>query len=104
MSRVLFFFFFSSRRRHTRSLCDWSQTCALPIYISEFAEKRVNAGAKYVSQFGPGWRNYKPSLSEAELKQLKESVRSAMRMKDGKPVEGFRYYKEIGRASCRERV
>src|SRR5476649_2196432 len=25
------FFFFSSRRRHTRSLCDWSQTCALPI-------------------------------------------------------------------------
>src|SRR5438034_2487477 len=25
------YFFFSSRRRHTRSLCDWSQTCALPI-------------------------------------------------------------------------
>src|SRR5690349_21880940 len=25
------FFFFSSRRRHTRSLRDWSQTCALPI-------------------------------------------------------------------------
>ena len=65
------------------------------IDISEFAEKRVNAGAKYVSQFGPGWRNYKPSLSEAELKQLKESVRSAMRMKDGKPVEGFRYYKGL---------
>ena len=56
------------------------------IDISEFAEKRVNAAAKYVSQFGPGWRNYKASLSEAELKQLRESVRSAMRMKDGKPV------------------
>src|SRR5699024_12124018 len=28
-----FFFFFSSRRRHTRSKRDWSQTCALPIYI-----------------------------------------------------------------------
>ena len=65
------------------------------IDISEFAEKRVNAGAKYVSQFGPGWRNYKPSLSEAELKQLKESVRSAMRMKDGKPIEAFRYYKGL---------
>src|SRR5260221_2141036 len=25
------FFFFSSRRRHTRSLCDWSSECALPI-------------------------------------------------------------------------
>src|SRR5215469_17810452 len=27
-----FVFFFSSRRRHTRSLRDWVQTCALPIY------------------------------------------------------------------------
>src|SRR5438034_6246118 len=25
-------FFFSSRRRHTRSLCDWSSDCALPIW------------------------------------------------------------------------
>src|SRR5438874_6245119 len=25
-------FFFSSRRRHTRSLRDWVQTCALPIF------------------------------------------------------------------------
>jgi len=65
------------------------------IDISEFAEKRVNAAAKYVSQFGPGWRNYKASLSEAELKQLRESVRSAMRMKDGKPIEAFRYYKGL---------
>src|SRR5476649_1227263 len=26
------YFFFSSRRRHTRSLCDGVQTCALPIF------------------------------------------------------------------------
>ena len=65
------------------------------IDISEFAEKRVNAGAKYVSQFGPGWRNYKPSLSEDELKQMKESVRRQIRMKDGKPVEAFRYYRGL---------
>ncbi len=63
--------------------------------ISEFVEKRVNAGAKYVSQFGPGWKNYKPTLSEAELKQMKESVRRRIRVKDGKPVEGFRYYKGL---------
>src|SRR5689334_24442170 len=25
-------FFFSSRRRHTRWNCDWSSTCALPIF------------------------------------------------------------------------
>ena len=63
--------------------------------ISKFVEKRVNAGAKYVSQFGPGWSKYKPKLSEAELKQMKDSTRSAIRMKDGKPVEGFRYYKGL---------
>src|SRR5437588_3296950 len=31
-------FFFSSRRRHTRSLCDWSQTCALPISVGRAGE------------------------------------------------------------------
>src|SRR5436305_13982398 len=28
---IIIYFFFSSRRRHTRSLRDWSSTCALPI-------------------------------------------------------------------------
>ena len=60
--------------------------------ISDFVEKKVNAGAKYTSQFGPGWKNYKPSLSEAELKEMKDGVRSRLQKKDGKPVEGFRYY------------
>jgi LmbE family N-acetylglucosaminyl deacetylase len=63
--------------------------------ISEFVEKRVSGGAKYVSQFGPGWNKYKAQLSEAEAKQMKDSVRAAIRMKDGKPVEGFRYYKGL---------
>src|SRR5262252_4291206 len=44
--------------------------------ITEFVDKKINAGAKYVSQFGPGWKNYKPDLSEAELKQMKDGVRS----------------------------
>lgn len=63
--------------------------------IGEFVEKRVNAGAKYVSQFGPGWNKYKAHLSEPEVKQMKDSVRSEIRMKDGKPIEGFRYYKGL---------
>jgi LmbE family N-acetylglucosaminyl deacetylase len=63
--------------------------------ISEFVEKRVNGGARYVSQFGPGWNNYKPHLSEVEVKQMKDSVRASIRMKDGSPVEGFRYYKGL---------
>ena len=65
------------------------------IDISEFVEKRVSAGAKYVSQFGPGWNKYKPHLSEVEVKQMKDSVRATIRMKDGRPIEGFRYYKGL---------
>jgi len=63
--------------------------------ISDFAEKKVNAFAKYVSQYGPGWKNYKANLSEAEIKQLKDDARNHVRMKEGKPVEGFRYYKGL---------
>src|SRR6267378_5319464 len=36
-------FFFSSRRRHTRSLRDWSQTCALPISKWRWATSRSRA-------------------------------------------------------------
>lgn len=63
--------------------------------ISDFVEKKVNAFAKYVSQYGPGWKNYKANLSDTELKQMKDDSRSHVRMKDGKPVEGFRYYKGL---------
>lgn len=63
--------------------------------ISAYVEKKVNAFSKYVSQYGPGWKNYKANLSDAELKQLKDDARNKIRMKDGKPVEGFRYYKGL---------
>jgi LmbE family N-acetylglucosaminyl deacetylase len=63
--------------------------------ISDFVEKRVNSGAKYVSQFGPGWKKYKANLSEAELKEMKDGVRAEIRKKDGKPIEGFRYYRGL---------
>jgi len=61
--------------------------------ISDFVEKKVNAGAKYVSQYGPGWKNYKANLSETEQQQMKDDTRRKIRTKDGKPIEGFRYYK-----------
>jgi len=63
--------------------------------ISEFVEKKVNAISKYTSQWGPGWKNYKANLSEAEIKQMKEEARTHVRMKDGKPFEGFRYYQGL---------
>jgi hypothetical protein len=58
-------------------------------------EKKVNAFANYVSQYGPGWKNYKANVSDAELKQMKDDARGRVRTKNGKPVEGFRYYKGL---------
>ncbi len=63
--------------------------------ISEFVDKKVNAFSKYVSQYGPGWKNYNANPSETEVKQMKEDARASVRMKDGKPMEGFRYYKGL---------
>lgn len=63
--------------------------------ISQFADKKVNAFSHYISQYGPGWKNYKPNPSEAEIKQMKENARNELRMKDGKPIEGFRYYRGL---------
>jgi LmbE family N-acetylglucosaminyl deacetylase len=63
--------------------------------IGPFVEKKVNARAKYLSQFGPGWKNYKPVLSESEQKALKDDARTHVRMRDGKPIEGFRYYRGL---------
>ena len=63
--------------------------------ITGFVDKKVDAFSKYVSQYGPGWKNYKPVLSDRELKDLKDSARSHVRMMDGKPIEGFRYYRGL---------
>ncbi len=62
------------------------------IDISDFVEKRVNADAHYISQFGAGWKNYNPKPSEAEIKEMKDRALDAIRTRDGKRVEGFRYY------------
>jgi len=63
--------------------------------ISDYVEQRVNAGAHYTSQFGPGWKNYNPNPSEAEVKEMKQNTRQRVRTKDGKSVEGFRYYRGL---------
>jgi LmbE family N-acetylglucosaminyl deacetylase len=63
--------------------------------ISDYVEKKVNAFSHYASQYGPGWKNYNPNPSEADIKQMKEFARSRIERKDGKAVEGFRYYKGL---------
>lgn len=62
--------------------------------VSEYAENKVRAGMKYVSQFGPGWEKYTgPDLSPEESKAMEERIRSRLIERDGKIMEGFRYYK-----------
>lgn len=67
----------------------------ISVDITDFADKKVNAFSHYVSQYGPGWKNYKANPSEAEIKQMKDDARANIRMKDGKAFEGFRYYKGL---------
>jgi LmbE family N-acetylglucosaminyl deacetylase len=63
--------------------------------ITDYVEKRVNAGSHYISQFGPGWKNYNPNPSEQEVKEMRARVLDFIRTRDGKRVEGFRYYRGL---------
>jgi LmbE family N-acetylglucosaminyl deacetylase len=62
--------------------------------ITGWEEKKVEALSKYVSQFHPAsWRDYKgPEISPEEKEEMKKNLRRWIRTKDGKPIEGFRYY------------
>lgn len=63
--------------------------------ISAFADQRIQADSNYISQFGPGWNAYNPHPSEEERKAMRELVRGHIRLRDGKPIEGFRYYRGL---------
>jgi LmbE family N-acetylglucosaminyl deacetylase len=63
--------------------------------ITEFAQKRENADAHYISQYGPGWKDYHPNPTEAEMQQMKAWAHDTIRTRDGRPVEGFRYYRGL---------
>src|SRR3546814_1045938 len=89
----LFYVFFSSRRRHTRcALVTGVQTCALPICI--------------------GGTSFTPIINAPEVAILGVSRSSYAPVWDGQAFEprltlplSLSYdHREIGRASCRERV
>ena len=64
--------------------------------ITGWEERKIDAMSKYVSQFSSGWSDYKgPELSEEEEKEVKAQLRKRIQYKDGKPMEGFRYYKGL---------
>ncbi len=64
--------------------------------ISQYKDRKIRAMSKYVSQWSSGWYDYKgPNLSPEEEKKVIETVSQYIPYKDGKPVEGFRYYEGL---------
>ncbi|MFC2087642.1 PIG-L deacetylase family protein, partial [Bacteroidota bacterium] len=60
--------------------------------ITPYAEKKINARLKYVSQWSSGWSKYTgPKLSPEEEKRKREQFKQ--RSENGKYYESFRYYK-----------
>src|SRR5690242_21908789 len=85
MNECLFicFFFFSSRRRHTRLTCDWSSdVCSSDLLDRPDSPLRTgNVAVRAIERPPVGFR---PPIAAG--------------------LAGGRWVKEIGRASCRERV
>jgi LmbE family N-acetylglucosaminyl deacetylase len=64
--------------------------------ISAYKDKKIKALSQYVSQWSSGWYKYTgPEISEEEHKKVIEKVSNYIHYKDGKAVEGFRYYKGL---------
>jgi LmbE family N-acetylglucosaminyl deacetylase len=62
--------------------------------VTSHVEKRIAAGMKYVSQWSSGWENYTgPDLSPEDRATMEERVRRRLVEREGKYVEGFRYYR-----------
>src|SRR5438132_8576315 len=89
-------FFFSSRRRHTRSLCDWSSdVCSSDLFAAKAAPALpvvVHLIVVLVEQH-PERREQRGNGQQA-ARQQRARARIAQ----------ARAGREIGRASCRERV
>src|SRR3546814_9828766 len=83
---LCFFFFFSSRRRHTRcALVTGVQTCALPIFATSLAAS------------GQGGLDY-------DALEITQHATHDGGLAACKTLLHILHQRQIGRASCRERV
>src|SRR3546814_2955339 len=99
-------FFFSSRRRHTRcALVTGVQTCALPIFVDEWASNWFGSTAQTFALAGYQY-TLTPIQDDTNPGQFgwiratatgPENVRNVV-------VARVQQSSKIGRASCRERV
>jgi LmbE family N-acetylglucosaminyl deacetylase len=67
------------------------------VNITDYADQRIEAGMKYVSQWSSGWSNYLgPDLSkypDGEEQKIRDRVSRRIKVEDGKSYERFRHYK-----------
>src|SRR3546814_6787820 len=97
------FFFFSSRRRHTRcALVTGVQTCALPIYEPWTVQTRSKG---WFRVFSPFWRACRAGPEPAAPLVAPQSLTPCTDSPAGLQLDDFDLRpRQIGRASCRERV
>lgn len=91
--RIPEFLFFDTPEEHINTWVD----------VTDYAEKRVRAGMKYVSQWSSGWEKYEgPDLSPADREAMEKRIRGRLTERNGRFYEGFRYYRgmpdSMGRA------
>ena len=64
--------------------------------ITDYADRRIAAGMKYVSQWSSGWNNYLgPDLSEypdGEEEKLRDRISGRIVVENGRSYERFRHY------------
>src|SRR3546814_1089081 len=99
---LLFFFFFKQETAYEMRISDWSSdVCSsdLPVHVPAGRRQRVRPGLDARSGWHPGDlpRRLPPERGRAEHLQLRARRRRGT-------VPPLRRLREIGRASCRERV
>src|SRR5262245_64517130 len=90
-------FFFSSRRRHTRCLSDWSSD----VCSSDLSSMTTPSGPMPTT--GPSLPTCSRSCRPMPWKPVSEAPTESVNSVFGKAAS-HRFFTEIGRASCRERV
>src|SRR5690554_7793428 len=99
----MFFFFFSSRRRHTRCGRDWSSdVCSSDLYQDLMKSLSFNSKAKH-AYFQAIHYSTEQEMDTVQRQQLEEYIERNKKIREVSPVPE-KDIKEIGRASCRERV
>jgi len=75
--------------------------------ISEYLDKKILAGSKYLSQWSSGWNNYLGSdlndYPAGEKDSLFNRLKKRIKYQNNIPVERFRYYKGIPDGMGREK-